>query len=171
MGLLDQNVIDIVGKVNEETAFYVREALQRLTVRGSPPIKVVISSEGGNYGVGLAIYDMLRFYEGAKTGIVNGFCNSTASIILQACETRQCMRHATILIHNILEPEMSLSVLRDPKKLRETIEDMEKGQARGDAILIARTKRTAEEVAAANNEEKRMCAEEALAFGLIDEII
>ncbi len=170
-GLLDQNTIDITGKIGDETAFYVRGALQHLTVRGSPPIKVVISSEGGNFGAGLAIYDMLRFYTGHKTAIVNGFAHSSAVFIVQACDTRQCMRHATIVIHNILEPEMSLSVLRDPKKLRETLEDMEKAQARGDAILMARTKRTAEEIATANNEEKRIYAEEALAFGLVDEII
>ena len=64
--LLSKNIIDLSGKVDEDMAMYVRDALMILTANNNPAIKVIITSGGGNVTVSLAIYDMLKNYPGKK---------------------------------------------------------------------------------------------------------
>lgn len=169
--LLNQSTIDLGGEVDEDMILYVREALLRLTVKGSPSITVLITSRGGSVEVGLDIYDALRLYTGEKTGIVLGFAKSMAVLILQACEKRKCMRHATLLIHHISRREVSLDILRDPIKLKEVRDDLEASQSRLYVILGARTCKTVDVIREECAKERDMTAEEALAFGLVDEVI
>lgn len=169
--LLEQNILEIGGDVTEETAFYVREALLRLMAKGSPPIKVMITSNGGSVLYGLDVYDGFRFYPGEKTGVVQGRAFSMAAVILQACQKRQCLRHSRVLIHHVSTTEVKLDVLRDPGKLEKVKEDAEADQARIYKILSDRTGHAVEEVRTECAKNQSMSAEEALAFGLIDEII
>lgn len=169
--LLDQNIIAIGGEIDVDLALFVREALLRLMGRGSPSIKVIISSQGGDVDCGLIIYDLLRSYEGETTGIVHGLASSMAVTILQACSKRVAMLHASILIHHISHGEVKLDVLRDPDALAKIRKNLEEQQAMLDEILAARTKRNLAEIKAACAKDQKMSAKEALIFGLIDEVL
>lgn len=169
--LLDRGIIDIAGKVDSEMVEDVREAIIRLIASGSPNIRIMITSGGGNVDYGLIVYDLLRGYEGKKEAIVHGIAASMASIILQACDTRKCMRHAGIVIHHVSQGEVSLDVLRDARKMRSMRQRLEKSQARLYKILSNRTGKTVDEIRKECEKDRKMPAEEALAFGLIDEII
>jgi len=169
--LLKHGIIDLGGDVDEDMVRYVREALIRLTAQGSPQVEVMITSGGGSVKVGLDIYDALRYYVGKKAGIVHGFAQSMAALILQACDHRRCLRHAFLLIHHVAEERVSLDVLRDDEKLRRLREDLEESQSRLYKILSTRTRKSVDEIGVACSQEKEMTAEQALAFGLIDEIV
>lgn len=171
LALLDQEIIDLGGDVDADMVRYAREALLRLVARGSPEITVKITSGGGDVRIGLDIVDLLNAYPGKKIGQVFGFAKSMAAIILQACDVRQCSRHGVVLIHYVSLRQVNLDQLRDAKKVEEMVIEMTKSQERINAILMARTKKSADEINTANKAEKDFSAEEALAFGLIDEII
>jgi len=170
--LLQRNIIEITDEnIGGETFYYVREALLQLTARGSPDIQIFISCRGGMVDPGLDAYDMLRYYEGKKTGVVVGFAMSMAAIILQACDTRKAYQHAGILIHHIAQGSVSLDVLRSPKKTAELRNSLERSQQKQYKILSGKTGKTVEEISKACERDVAMSAEEAKEFGLIDEII
>lgn len=169
--LLERHIIDLEGEVKDVMVIYVREAIMRLIADGSPPITVCLTSSGGSVDIGLDIYDFLRLYKGKKTGIVAGYSQSMAAIILQACDVRQCMRHSSVLIHHVQRRKVSLDDLRSPGKIKKVRDDLEKSQEKLYAILEKRTGKSRKEITDVCAKDTDMTSEEALAFGLIDEII
>ena len=169
--LLGRGIIELKGDIVPETAYYVRDAITLLVASGSPDIEVWITSGGGDVDVGLDIYDMLRLYSGKVTGKVIGYARSMAVVILQACDQRQCARHARILIHHIRQVEVSLDTMRDRKAMAGLIKESEQIQQRISRILANRTGRSIAEIRRACVREYDMFAQEAKKFGLIDRII
>ncbi len=172
--LLKRRIIDIVGFIDEDMAMYVRAAIMTLIAEGSPNIAVTISSSGGRVDWGLDIYDMLRLYAGKKTARVLGGADSMAAVVLQACDWRECARHSEVTIHYTSTSDpISLSVLQKPKskKYQEAVDCLKKGNARTVEIIRQRTGKSLGEILRVYGKNKRMTAEEAIEFGLIDEII
>ena len=172
LDLLKQNILVIGGEIDWNAARYVREALLRCVAKGSPDIRVLITCEGGDLHIGLNIYDLLKSYEGYKTALVQGYAQSIAAVILQACEKRQSLPHSYIRIHHMHDKSgISLDILRDAEKLKAVCEDMEQCQAQLDRILTERTGKSIDEIRATCEKDEDMNAEEARDFGLIDEIV
>ena len=161
-------VIDLVGEVDGQMMRYVREACTRLIAKGSPDIRVIITSCGGEVLAGLDICDMLATYPGKKTGIVVSEASSMGAIILQICTVRQATQHASLLIHHV---SRMLSLGLTPDELQVEIKKGNALQERLDHILTTRTGRSRDEIQAECKKNRNMTAEEALAFGLIDEIL
>lgn len=170
LGLAKRGIIDINSDTERDVACYVRESLKMLAADGSPEIVVNISSRGGDFGYGLDIYDMLRLYTGKKTGRVIAGAFSMGAIILQACDVRECTRHAQVLIHHVKRP-ISLDVLRNKVKLHKVVKEMEEQQKSLYDILAQRTGKSVAIVRRTCAKDKKMSPSEALAFGLIDKII
>jgi ATP-dependent Clp protease, protease subunit len=170
MGLISRNTISIGGDIDEKMAMYVREAFLRFIIKGSPPITLIITSPGGSVNLGLDICDGLRSYAGETTAIVYGYAESMAAVVLQACKKRIAMRHSHILVHHISTTQINLDILRDKRKINEVRKNLERDQKRLYKILTDRTGRSVEAIKEACSKDQFMSAEEALAFGLIDEI-
>lgn len=164
-------VIDIVGAVEPALFEYVRTAIMYLRTRGNPDIEVIITSPGGRVDVGLDIYDLLRIYPGKKTATVSSHAASMGAVILQACTVRRCPKHSTVLIHHISTGDITLDLFRSRMKLAKFRKDMETDQSRLYDILAEKTGKSVPEISKACAKDASMTAEEALAFGLIDEII
>lgn len=169
--LLDRNIIDLQGEVDEAMGRYVREALVRLLAKGSPPILILITSGGGDAVVSLDIYDGLMMYEGKKVALVMDRANSSAAFVMQACDIRLATRHAGILIHHISRRQVSLDVLQNTRKLKKLREDVESRQAAIDRIFARRTGKTLREIRAQCRKDQSFKAQEALRFGLIDHVV
>ena len=171
LDLLKKRILDLQGDVDGTMAMYAREAITRLTAEGSPDITVIITSDGGNTEAGADIYDMLRLYTGKKVGKVICYARSMAVMILQACTERHCATHARIMIHHISRNSLSLDELRNKKRLAVVRSVMEEKQNYLYAILSSRTKRTVKEIKQVCDKNKDMNANQAKAFGLVDQII
>lgn len=169
--LLVRRVLDLCGEIDEDMAKYVRDSLIMLAANDNPDITVLITSNGGDVTVGLAIYDMLVRYPGKITGEVKSFCRSMATVVLQACSHRVATANSQIKIHNVLVNSLSLSVLRNPKKIASLIEDVEADQRTINKIYSLRTGKSFKTVTKESDKDIGMTAEEALEFGLIDEIV
>ena len=169
--LLARKIIAIEDEVDAHMAGYVRESLLRLVSDGNPPAIVIVSSHGGNVEFGMAIYDMIRAYPGDTTGVVVGYAKSMAAIILQACNRRVSLRHAKMLIHNIVQRSVSLDVLRDQERREKLLRETERDQEIHYEILAGRTGKSVGEIRAQCQKDANMDPSEALVFNLIDEII
>ena len=170
-GLLENGIIDLSGDVDEDMAMYVREALIILATKGNPDIKIIITSNGGNVKIGFNIYDMIRNYPGRITGEVNAFCRSIAMVILQACRRRTAMSNASLKIHNVKQEDVSLNDLRNKKKLAALIASLEWDQNRINSLYSQHSGQSLRSINRLSNADRDMKVEEALALGLIDEII
>ncbi len=169
--LLRENIINIKAEVNPAMASYIRDAITILTTRSSPPCKLMITSGGGDVNVGLHIYDMIACYPSPVVGLVLGYACSMAAVILQACTRRLCLPHSRILIHHISRRNVNLDVMRSKRKLANVLEIMERDQKHLYRILAERSRKSISEIRKACARDEDMDAEEALAFGLIDEIV
>ena len=168
---LPQPELIISGSVNPAMYEFVTAALAHLRCRGSPDLKIIIDSTGGDVSWGLDIFDQLHLYRGKKRGEVMCRAASMAAIILQACDVRACARHATVLIHHISMTSVSLDDLTDDVKLKKVLEKRLRDQDRLNVILAHRSGKSPEELKARCLEDRHMSSEETLEFGLIDEIM
>lgn len=94
---MDQ-IIKIEAEINEES---MSQFISELQV-ASGPIKIHISSPGGNIYDGFAMYDAIREYSkvnGTVTTIAYGMVASMAFVIFLAGDTRLCTDHTTFLNH------------------------------------------------------------------------
>jgi ATP-dependent Clp protease, protease subunit len=168
---LKEPEILIVDEIGRNEYVYVAKALKFLTARDSPDVKIIIDSNGGETVPGLDIYDAIRLYKGKKNGVVLSRAFSMGAIILQACDKRSCARHAGVLIHHISKKNINLDELQDEQKREKIINDMLKNQKRLYDILVARTGKEESVIKEVCAKDKEMSSEEALGFGLVDEII
>lgn len=168
---LQEPIITIGSDIDRSMYLRVRDSVAYLLSRGSPKLKVMVDSGGGDVAAGLDIYDLLRLYPGETTGLVVGRAASMATIVLQALNKRLCARHAGILIHHISRSSVSLDVLGSDKEVRKTLDVMRQQQSRLNDILVARTGKNISVIRAECRKDRMMSSEEALAFGLIDEIV
>lgn len=159
------------GEVNRDMLGHARSSFEELLSLGAPAAKVVITSGGGDVGVGLDIYDIIRLYPAPVDALVLSHAASMAAVILQACRKRSCAQNAGILIHHVSRREVSLDELEDDEKRRKLVEHMRTLQQRLYDILAARSKQPIERIREECLKDAFMPAEQAFAFGLIDEIV
>lgn len=94
------SIFDVIGADfwgEGVTASRIAGALRSL---GSADVTVNINSPGGDMFEGLAIYNLLREYEGKVTVKVLGLAASAASVIAMAGDDIQIGRGAFLMIHN-----------------------------------------------------------------------
>ncbi len=170
VALLDKEIIDLEGNVDDDMFDYVRKCLAILALRGNPPIQINITSSGGSVKVGLIIYDMLRLYPGKKTGTVNGYARSIALVLLQACDKRECSQHSFVMLHYIGR-NIDLEEIDDKQKLRNIVKEMRAGQEKIYLVLEKNSKKPRSVLVSLCKEGRDMPAQAALEFGFIDEIV
>jgi ATP-dependent Clp protease protease subunit len=164
-------VIPIYENFDRNLYGRIRDSLLFLATRGNPRVMLQIDSRGGDVNAGLDIYDLLMLYPGGCDGLVICSADSTGAVVLQACRKRLCARHAGVLIHHISRRSVALDDIVSDSGVKKTRASMKATQERLYTILSGRTGRTVAEIRKACLKNETMRAEEALAFGLVDEII
>lgn len=176
MALLEKSTpeLRLYGPVDEEMADYVRQAIMFLESGSKqPPIKVVITSNGGSVIAGMEIFSLLSDYEGGAHGYVTGYAYSAAAqYILQGCLIRYAHRYSNLMCHyvhmGLYVGENDLSPRRN--KLVQARKGMKDFNDQTVRILMQRTGRTEAEV------RKFLCqghvkpAQEFKDFGLLDAV-
>ena len=159
--LENEELIELHQQVN-----YVR----RLKV---PKVTVQIASPGGDAYYSLGMYDVIAAL--AKDipveGVVSGVAASAASmIILQATTHRVATKHSRLLIH-----EVGRSVFFMNEKRSQTEDELKEMNALNQAvcqIVADRSGKSLEEVErCVSRQEVWMSADEALEWGLVDEVL
>ena len=94
------SIFDVVGRDYWDEGVTAKRISGALRSMNGADVTVNINSPGGDMFEGLAIYNLLREYQGKVTVKVLGIAASAASIIAMAGDDIQIGRGAFLMIHN-----------------------------------------------------------------------
>lgn len=167
--LLKDRIIFLGGPIDDNVANVV--VAQLLFLESEDPDKDIylyINSPGGVVTAGLAIYDTMQYIKPDVSTICIGQAASMGSLLLTAgaAGKRFALPNARIMIHQPLGGAQGQSTdiqiqAREIQRIRDVIND----------IIVKSTGKTVEEVNEDTERDNFMTAEEAKAYGLVDEVI
>ena len=167
--LLIDRIVYLGEEVNNATASVV--IAQLLFLEAQDPDKDIyfyINSPGGSVSDGLAIYDTMNYIKCDVSTICVGMAASMGAFLLSsgAKGKRYALPNSTIMIH---QPSAGTQGQITDMKLH--LQYYEKNKERLNHILAANTGKSYEQIVADTERDNFMFAEEALAYGLFDEIV
>ncbi len=134
----------------------------------SSDIALYINSPGGKVSSGLAIYDTMQLVKPEVSTICTGMAASMGSILLCAGEKgkRRALPHSHVLIHQPLGGAhgQASDILIAAKEIEKTREELV-------SIIAKHSGNPYEKVFADADRDYWMTAEEAKAYGMVDEIL
>ena len=123
-------------------------------------LTVRINSYGGEVAQGLAIYNLLKSYEGNVTTLCDGFACSAASVIFMAGQKRRMPKSSLLMIHNAWSYASG-----DANALRKQADDLEKITKPSIEIYKSVSNLDEETIKTMMDEETWITAEEAFEYG------
>jgi ATP-dependent Clp protease protease subunit len=168
--LLNDRIVIVGSPVDDQIANLV--VAQLLHLESEDPekdISVYVNSPGGDVYAGLAIYDTLAFVKPDVRTICVGIAMSIGAVLLAAGTKgkRSALPNAKILIHQVWSPGFGGQASDVEIRAREVI-DLKK---RIEQILADHTGQPLDRIAQDTDRDHFMSAQEALEYGLIDEVI
>lgn len=160
------SVFDVIGADwygDGVTASRIAAALRAI---GGADVTVNINSPGGDMFEGLAIYNLLREYDGKVTVKVLGLAASAASIIAMAGDEVQIGRGAFLMIHNCWVYAMG-----NRHDLAQVAADMEPFDKAMNDIYGARTGLSSEAIEVMMNAETYIGGSDAVEKGFADRLL
>ena len=166
--LLKDRIIFIGGPIDDDIANSV--VAQLLFLEGDDPdkdINLYINSPGGSVSAGLAIYDTMQYIKCEVSTICIGLAASMGAFLLAAGAKgkRKALPNAEIMIHQV-----SGGAQGQATDINIQAEQILKIKKRLNEILSERTGQSVERVTRDTERDNYMSAEEARAYGLIDEV-
>ncbi len=167
--LLEERIVFLAEEVNDTTASLV--VAQLLFLESEDPSKDVnlyICSPGGSVTAGLAIYDTMNYIKCDVSTVCIGMAASMGAFLLAggAKGKRYALPNADIMIHQPsggAEGQASeIEIVAD--KIKQTKERLNR-------ILAENTGQSYETICKDTDRDHYMTAEEAKAYGIIDEVI
>ena len=167
--LLKDRIIFLGEEVNETTASLT--VAQLLFLEAEDPgkdIQLYINSPGGMVTAGMAIYDTMNYIKCDVSTICIGLAASMGAFLLAggAKGKRFALPNAEIMIH-----QPSGGAKGQATDIQIVAENILKTKRRLNEILAANTGKPYDVVAADTERDNYMSAEEARAYGIIDEVI
>ena len=167
--LLKERIIFMTGAVEDHTASLI--CAQLLFLESENPSKEIsfyINSPGGVVTSGLSIYDTMQYIKAPVSTVCIGQAASMGSLLLAAGEKgkRYSLPNSRIMIHQPSGGAQGQATdieiqAREILKLRQRLNE----------IYVKHTGQGIDKIALAVERDNFMSAEEAKAFGLIDEVV
>lgn len=170
--LLSDRIVFLSEEVSDISAS--RTVAQLLYLDAEDPgkdIQLYINSPGGSVTAGFAIYDTMQHVRCDVATICVGLAASFGAFLLAggAKGKRSALQNAEIMIH---QPAMHGDGIKGPASDIKIMSDyMQRSKQRLNRILAENTGKSIEEIAADTERDHFMNAEQALSYGLIDNII
>ena len=167
--LLKERIIFLADEVNDQTASLV--VAQLLFLESEDPnkdIQLYINSPGGSVTAGMAIYDTMNYIKCDVSTICIGMAASMGEFLLSsgAKGKRLALPNAEVMIH-----QPSGGAKGQATEIQIVAENILKTKKKLNEILAANTGQSVEKIAEDTERDNFMSAEEAKAYGLIDEIV
>ena len=167
--LLKERIIFLADEVNDQTASLV--VAQLLFLESEDPnkdIQLYINSPGGSVSAGWAIYDTMQYIKCDVSTICIGMAASMGAFLLSsgAKGKRLALPNAEVMIH-----QPSGGAKGQATEIQIVAENILKTKKKLNEILAANTGQSVEKIAEDTERDNFMSAEEAKAYGLIDEIV
>ena len=167
--LLKERIIFLADEVNDQTASLV--VAQLLFLESEDPnkdIQLYINSPGGSVTAGMAIYDTMNYIKCDVSTICIGMAASMGAFLLSsgAKGKRLALPNAEVMIH-----QPSGGAKGQATEIQIVAENILKTKKKLNEMLAANTGQAVEKIAEDTERDNFMSAEEAKAYGLIDEIV
>ena len=167
--LLKDRIIFLGGEVNDDSANLI--VAQMLFLEAEDPEKDIflyINSPGGVITSGMAIYDTMQYIRCDVSTICIGMAASMGAFLLAAGAKgkRRALPNAEVMIH-----QPSGGARGQATDISIQAEQILKTRARINEILADRTGKSIEQIAADVERDHYMSAAEAMAYGIVDEVI
>lgn len=167
--LLKDRIVFLGGPINDEVANLV--IAQLLFLEAEDPdkdIHLYINSPGGVVTAGMAIYDTMQYIKPDVSTICVGSAASMGAVLLTAGAKgkRYALPHARVMIHQPLggvqgqATEIEIHA-REILRMREEL----------NGIIAAHSGQDIERIKADTDRDNFMSAQDAVAYGLIDEVL
>lgn len=167
--LLKDRIIFLGEEVNETTASLI--VAQLLFLESEDPgkdIQLYINSPGGVVSCGLAIYDTMQYIKCDVSTVCIGMAASMGAFLLAGGKKgkRFALPNAEIMIH-----QPSGGAQGQATEIQIAAEHILRTKQKLNEILAANTGQSLETIKADTERDNFMSADEAKAYGLIDEVI
>src|SRR5215831_15008995 len=166
--LLKERIIFVTGPIEDHVASLITAQLLFLEAENpKKEIAMYINSPGGLVTSGLAIYDTMQYIRPAVQTLCVGQAASAASLLLCAGQKgqRYSLPNSRILVH-----QPSASYRGQASEIARHAQEIVKLKRRLNEIYAKHTGQSVEAVEKALDRDTYMTAEEARAFGLLDEV-
>lgn len=167
--LLENRIVFLVGEINQGSA--ARLMMQMLyleNMKRGQEINFYINSPGGAVDDTLAIFDTMRFLSSPVSTYCIGRAYSGAAVLLAAGTRgkRYMLPHAKVMIH---QPYGGLT--GQAEDIRIQAEQIIRAKAELNRILSQATGQAVENIQRDSERDKYFSAEEAVRYGLADEVL
>ena len=167
--LLKDRIIFLGGPVTDDEANLI--IAQMLFLEADDPDKDIylyINSPGGSVSAGLAIYDTMQYIRCEVSTICVGLAASMGAFLLAAGAKgkRKSLPNSEIMIHQPMGGAQGQA-----SDIKIQAEQIIKIRSKLNEILAARTGKSIDQIAFDTERDNFMTAEEALSYGIIDEIV
>lgn len=156
------------GSITQETPSEVGRIMMYLSEE-KKPLRIMINSGGGEVIAGLAIYDMIQSYPYDIDMFCIGKAASMAAVLLAGGRPghRFILPHSSVMIH---EPLIAGGMGGSASTIEKTAKSILSTRDTLNGIIAKHTGKTLKEVNKATETDNWMTAEEAIKFGICDEI-
>lgn len=167
--LLKDRIIMVSGEVEDQMANIIVAQLLHLAAEDElKDIQMYINCPGGSVSAGFAIYDTMQFIKPDVSTICTGMAASFGAILLVGgtIGKRMALPNSEIMIHQPLggaKGQASDVILYADRLLR--------SRAKLNEIIADRTGQPLEKVAQDSDRDYFLTAEEAVAYGLVDQVV
>ncbi|MCI7178133.1 MAG: ATP-dependent Clp protease proteolytic subunit [Bacteroidales bacterium] len=167
--LMMDRIIFLGVPINDDVANIIQAQLLFLASSDSAAdISLYINSPGGQVSSGLGIYDTMQLIEPDVATICTGLAASMASVLLcaGAAGKRSALPHSRVLIHQPLggAQGQASDILIAAREIEKTRTELYR-------IISEHSGQSVEKIAADADRDYWMTAEEAKAYGMVDEIL
>lgn len=167
--LLSSRIIILSGEVDDDMAsLAVAQLLYLESLDPNKDIQIYINSPGGSVTAGMAIYDTMQHVKCDVSTICVGLAASMGAFLLAGGTSgkRFSLPNAEIMIH-----QPNGGAKGQATDIQIAAQNIQRTKNKLNELLAANTGRTLEEVTYDTDRDNFMSAEEALEYGLIDQII
>jgi len=168
--LLKDNVIFLGSPIDDNVSNLIIAQLLFLEAENpEKDISVYINSPGGSITAGMAIYDTMQYVKPDIATICIGQAASMAAVLLAAGAKgkRYCLPNSRVLIHQPLMHGLGVQATEIEIHAR----DIMQMKARLNAILANHTGQPIEKIDKDTDRDYILQAEQALEYGLVDQVI
>ncbi|MBR6055183.1 MAG: ATP-dependent Clp protease proteolytic subunit [Bacteroidales bacterium] len=167
--LMMDRIIFLGVPIDDDVANIIQAQLLFLASTDSnADISLYLNTPGGQVTSGLAIYDTMQIVSPDVATICTGMAASMGAVLLcaGAAGKRSALPHSRVLIHQPLggAKGQASDILIAAKEIEKTREELFR-------IIASHTGQPYEKVAADGDRDYWMTSDEALAYGMIDEIL
>ncbi len=167
--LLKERVIFVVGQVEDHMANLV--VAQMLFLESENPdkdIHLYINSPGGSVTAGMSIYDTMQFIKPkVSTMCIGQACSMGAFLLNAGAEGKRfCLPNSRVMIH-----QPSGGAQGQATDIQIQASNIQETKDRLNRIMAKHSGQTVEQVAQDTERDNFMSAEEAMKYGLIDQVL